>query len=246
MKILFRAHTVGALVFLGFASMVSLAKAGAPSTCDQISTDVREAVGKDPSKVLMIVEDALVINESCACEIIKAAIMASSADAAMVHQIVQTALAVAPKMAAVIAECAAAAAPGSGEAVAALAGGKVAPSVPVAEGTNFSNAWATNIRGVYLIQPAAAGFITQVADSDDTDEEDIIQPAAAVFITQVDDSNDTDEGDDGANREHRRDQEHDHRGRDPHRDPKTDGSAEVLSSCEAHSRGLGSYGSAIP
>ena len=180
MKALFCAHPVGALVFLGFASMAPLATAGAPSTCDDISKDVREAVSKDPSKVLMIVEDALVINESCACEIIKAAITASNADAATVKQIVQTGLAVAPKMAAVIAECANAVAPGSGDAVAALSadkadaknpGGKVAPAPAITEGTDFG-AWATNIRGVYLIQPAAAGFVTQVVEEDDTDDDE--------------------------------------------------------------------------
>jgi hypothetical protein len=46
--------------------------------CSKIAQDVAESVTKEPSKVLMIVEDALVINESCACEIIKAAIQASA------------------------------------------------------------------------------------------------------------------------------------------------------------------------
>ena len=176
------AHTVGALVFLGFVSMATLATASDPSPCDQIAKDVRAAVGKDPSKVLMIVEDALVINESCACEIIKSAITASSADGAMVQQIVQTALAVAPKMASIITECANAVAPGSAEAVVAVAegtgdaknpGGKVAPVAPVApitEETDFSTVWATNIRGVYLIQPAAAGFVTQVVEVEAEDD----------------------------------------------------------------------------
>lgn len=188
MKALFRARTVAALGILGFASMMSLAEAGPRSACDQISKDVREAVSKDPAKVLMIVEDALVINETCACEIIKAAIIGSGADAAMVQQIVQTALAVAPKMSAIIAECATAVAPGSAEAIAAIAGEKgktivadtstgdgkgvvaaVAPVAP-AEVSDFSNAWSANLRGVYLVQPAAAGFITQVALLSDSDQ----------------------------------------------------------------------------
>jgi len=45
----------------------------------------------------MIVEDALVINESCACEIVKAAITAAKADAPMVKRIVQAAVAVSPE-----------------------------------------------------------------------------------------------------------------------------------------------------
>lgn len=190
------ACTVGALVLLGFTSMVPLANAGAPSTCDDISRDVRAAVSKDPSKVLMILEDALVINETCACEIVKAAITASNADDASVKQIVQTALAVAPKMSAVITECAAAAAPGSGNSIASVSSGKdktsftntgseknpigsmlasgsknpsssiIAPEA--SEGSDFSDSWATNIRGVYLIQPAAAGFITQTDTGDES------------------------------------------------------------------------------
>ena len=166
-----------------------MANAGSRTPCDKISADVREAVSKDPAKVLMIVEDALVINETCACEIIKAAIVASNADEATVIQIVQTALAVAPKMAAVIAECATAAAPAAGPAIAALGaggegttvvaesptgGGKgvvasVSPVAPV-DVPDFSNAWATNVRGVYLVQPAAASVITQIVQVSSSDK----------------------------------------------------------------------------
>lgn len=67
--------------------------------CRDISNDVKAAVEKDPAKVLMVVEDALVINEGCAGEIVKAAITASKADTTQADQIVQTALSVAPKMA---------------------------------------------------------------------------------------------------------------------------------------------------
>ena len=151
---------VGALVILGLTSLTPSAKAGPASACDQIAADVKAAVGKDPSKVLMIVEDALVINETCACEIVKAAITATNADGAMAQQIVQTALAVAPKMSAIIVECAESAAPGSAKAVE-----DVAKSDDKSEGTDFG-AWATNIRGIYLIQPAAAGVVTQVVESD--------------------------------------------------------------------------------
>lgn len=83
------------------------------SACDSISRDVASAVQKDPSKTLMIVEDALVINEACSCEIIKAAITASQADPAMVNQIVQTAISVAPKMSGVIMDCATSVSPGA-------------------------------------------------------------------------------------------------------------------------------------
>jgi hypothetical protein len=98
----------------GLAAFASASKVNAQSgACDDISRDVASAVQKDPSKVLMIVEDALVINEACSCEIIKAAITASQADAALVNQIVQTAISVAPKMSGVIMDCATSVSPGA-------------------------------------------------------------------------------------------------------------------------------------
>jgi hypothetical protein len=100
----------------GFALLLTSALpvfAGSPTKCDKIAQDVHESVSKEPTKVLMIVEDALVINETCACEIIEAAIVASHADVPLVKQIVQTAINVAPKMTPVIIECANAASPGA-------------------------------------------------------------------------------------------------------------------------------------
>lgn len=92
---------------VGLAVFASVSKVEAQvGACDEISRDVSSAIKKDPTKVLMIVEDALVINEACSCEIIKAAITASQADAVMVNQIVQTALSIAPKMSGVIVDCA--------------------------------------------------------------------------------------------------------------------------------------------
>jgi len=82
------------------------------NNCVDISNDVKIAVEKDTSKVLMVVEDALVINEGCAADIVKAAIMASKADAKLANQIVQTAVTVAPKMAGVINDAATSVIPG--------------------------------------------------------------------------------------------------------------------------------------
>lgn len=195
MKTLFRSRAKRALVLLGCMLAVFLTPAiGAPASCDDIAKDVRQAVAKDPSKVLMIVEDALVISEECACEIVKAAIIASNADAAKVKEIVQTAMAVAPKKSAIIAECAAAVT-SSGPVIAAstaetkeaddgknpvsgknvLAGkntvsaknvappvvAETSPVLPPEEGpgTEFSGT-PVSIRGIYLVQPAAAGFLT--------------------------------------------------------------------------------------
>jgi len=149
---------------LVFASVSSAQSTG---NCTEISNDVRVAVEKDPSKVLMVVEDALVINEGCAGDIVRAAITASKADATLANQIVQTAVSVAPKMAAVINDAAGSVVPGLA-AVAPIedvlrpvtADGKnpgknpVVAAVPVQEEDFFVPA---SIRGVYLIQPPASG-----------------------------------------------------------------------------------------
>jgi hypothetical protein len=176
----------------GFIGLVisPLALSQTAPNCSQIAGDVKAAVAKDPSKVLMIVEDALVISESCACEIVKAAIAASSADAAMIQQIVQTGIAVAPKYSAMITECASSTGPiavakespaeeesgknpagknPSGKnAMAFSEGGKttnpIMPEVDVegsresTGGPSLSN-FSGNVRGVYLVYPAA-GVIT--------------------------------------------------------------------------------------
>jgi hypothetical protein len=146
--------------------------AGSSTKCDQIAKDVRESVTKDPSKVLMIVEDALVINESCACEIIKSAIQASHADTALAKQIVQTAVAVAPKMTSIIVECAEAAAPGAGGGTSLASGGKGVASVgadvadPKDGGSSYSGGRG-DVRGVYLMQPAGGGFFSPPSEEDD-------------------------------------------------------------------------------
>lgn len=138
--------------------------------CSKIAQDVAESVTKEPAKVLMIVEDALVINEACACEVIKAAITASRADVPMVKQIVATAVAVAPKMAPVIMECANATSPGATDDVTTASvttpvSGKDAKNVqpvtveePKTGGSEYSG--SASIRGVYLMAPAVGGFVT--------------------------------------------------------------------------------------
>jgi hypothetical protein len=176
---------------LAVSAMATTAKS-AEVPCDKIAEDVRTAVAKDPSKVLMVVEDALVINESCACEIVKSAILASSADAALTKQIIETAVAVAPKMTAVIQECAAstqsadtvakAEPTDSGKSVVSgksPVSGKsgttdftVQPPKDGSEGGNdFSQGGRIDIRGVYLSQPAAGGFIV-AGDGSNNDSDD--------------------------------------------------------------------------
>ncbi len=150
---------------------LSLSSAQAPLNCTEISNDVRIAVEKDPSKVLMVVEDALVINEGCAADIITTAITASKADPALAAQIVQTGVSVAPKMAGVIQAAASSVVPGLAVAVPAndierpvmLADKNPVknpiivdknPIIPPSEPDFYI---PTNIRGVFLIMPPISG-----------------------------------------------------------------------------------------
>jgi hypothetical protein len=112
MKIVFGYHFACILACLCALTLADVTNAQSSNGCTEISNDVSVAVSKDSSKVLMVVEDALVINEGCAADIVRAAIIASKADAALAAQIMQTAVSVAPKMASVIHEAAGKLVPG--------------------------------------------------------------------------------------------------------------------------------------
>jgi hypothetical protein len=139
--------------------------------CDGIAEQVTVAVAKEPGRVLMIIEDALVINEKCACEIVRAAILAAKADATLLNQIVQTAISVAPKMSGVIMDCASSTTPGTqitNQSASVQPSGKEAKNpapvvTPVEE--EFSSV-PSSIRGVYLMQPPAGGFLPRTCDKD--------------------------------------------------------------------------------
>ncbi len=169
-------HISGITVFALTVALSTLAYSQSPNNCQEIANDVRAAVEKDPSKVLMVVEDALVINESCAGDIVRSAIVASKADAALTNQIVQTATSVAPKQTVAINQAAGSAVPGYVAAApvvmddrpVAYADGKnpgknpvnpgktpVAPVEPTAPEEDFFI--PSTIRGVFLIMPPASG-----------------------------------------------------------------------------------------
>lgn len=167
MKTTFISRFAGASACLCMLAFASVSSAQSTGNCTEISNDVRVAVEKDPTKVLMVVEDALVINEGCAGDIVRTAILASKADTTLANQIVQTAVSVAPKMAGVINDAAASIVPGL-----AVVAPKEEPIRPVtADGKNpgknpvVATAPAveedffvpSSIRGVYLIQPPASG-----------------------------------------------------------------------------------------
>ncbi len=135
---------------------------GAPlsaATCDKVAADVRAAIEANPSKVLVIVEDAMVTNEACACEIVKSALIASRANADLARQIVLTATNVAPNLTQLISECA------RGVLAGVETAGKTGKEVknvlevqPVNSAPDYAAAPA-DIRGVYLIQPSGGGVI---------------------------------------------------------------------------------------
>ena len=166
------ASPIACLLLLATAHTV-MAQAGG---CSEIANDVRVAVEKDPTKVLMVVEDALVINEGCAGDIVRAAITASKADATLANQIVQTASTVAPKQVVAINEAAASIVPGvavasampsapaAAEQPVSLTSEKnpgknpVMPKNPVAPPAPEEDFFVpATIRGVFLIQPPASG-----------------------------------------------------------------------------------------
>ncbi len=168
-----RFASVAACLFMTAAASVAMAETA--TNCAEISNDVKVAVEKDPTKVLMVVEDALVINEGCAHDIVKTAIVASKADSTMASQIVQTAVSVAPKMAGVINDAATAVIPGLAAATPAPAPAPAAasveyerpvfpvsgknpdknPVVPVSKEPDFFI--PSTIRGVFLLLPPASG-----------------------------------------------------------------------------------------
>lgn len=149
------------------AATISLG-ANEPPLCERIFLQVRHAVEQEPQKVLIIVEDEMVANEPCACEIVRGAIAGSHADAALRQQIVLTATHVAPQMGRIIAECAGVAnAPGGGKGVVETVKQDidVQPAATGASGESGSDYGLIpgDIRGVYLIQPATGGFATTVS-----------------------------------------------------------------------------------
>lgn len=148
-------------------------RAGDITRCDKVFEEVRAAVGMDPPKVLVIVEDAMVANETCACEIVKAAILGSKADRDLTKQIVLTATHIAPKMAPLIAECAGALLPGAGvaESVKREAGIQSDGVQPLGgeddPGGDDYNLMPGDIRGVYLIQPSTGGVSISVPPTEE-------------------------------------------------------------------------------
>lgn len=149
-------------VTVGSMSMVGAAE------CDSVGAKVEKAIAKAPDQVLVIVDDMISKNEACSCEIVKAAISASSADKALVREIVVTAVTAAQGMAATITECAVAQAPEAAAEIKAglneaFAGAEtdVDPKEPIVveEAVDDFGPEPVVISGVYLIAPVAGNSI---------------------------------------------------------------------------------------
>lgn len=79
--------------------------------CLVLSNTVKTTVAASKSSVLQLVSTYVSQNESCACEIVKAAIVASDANAQLVADIAETAIIASPDQVRLIGQCAVAVAP---------------------------------------------------------------------------------------------------------------------------------------
>jgi hypothetical protein len=101
-----------ALISAAFG-LLSSSAAFAEVDCAKLAQSVKAAVAADQSATLQTVEKEIGANPGCACEVVKAAIEGSKADAKLVAAIVETASTVAPEHMRLISQCAVAMAPDS-------------------------------------------------------------------------------------------------------------------------------------
>jgi len=100
-----------ALLGAAFGASVTVGSAADAPDCFKVSEVVKVAVKSEPAKVLELVEAKVAANAKCACEVVRAAIIASEADKNLVASIVGVAANAAPSEARLISQCAVAVAP---------------------------------------------------------------------------------------------------------------------------------------
>jgi hypothetical protein len=71
-------------------------------TCEMLCGELFNAIRADPDKMVMRLEEALIIHESCAGDIVTAAMDAVNAEPSQVRKIVETAMELAPRRAGMI------------------------------------------------------------------------------------------------------------------------------------------------
>lgn len=94
-----------------FSAALGVIPAHAEVDCIALSVSVKNSVAAEQSKVLEIVSTQVAAAPNCSCEIVKAAIEASKANAQMVASIVESAATAAPDQMRLISQCAVAVAP---------------------------------------------------------------------------------------------------------------------------------------
>ncbi len=93
------------------AVAASVGGAAAADQCLELAVSVKHAVKADESSVLEIVEKQVAAHPGCACEVVKAAVEETKAEAELVAAIVEAAATTAPEHLRLISQCAVAVAP---------------------------------------------------------------------------------------------------------------------------------------
>ncbi len=83
--------------FLSTASAQRMKAASSPLTCETLCSELFMAIRGNPAQMVMRLEEALIIHDACAGELVTAAMDAVNADPAMVRQIFKTAMNLAPE-----------------------------------------------------------------------------------------------------------------------------------------------------
>ena len=112
---------VGAVFAAALPFAVAAEKSAADvKKCSAVYKSASKAIAKDPVKVLELVSKLVAANESCAADVVKAAIITTKANKELVGQIVETAATAAPKQLSQIAAAATAVAPDTSPQIAAV------------------------------------------------------------------------------------------------------------------------------
>ena len=177
---------------LGVVATAFAASAVMAADCETIADSVTRQVEAAPGNVLMIVEDSMANHEKCACEVVKAAIVASKANEKLVGEIVFAAVIASESMAPTVAECAISVAPDAASQIRSALkralsdagtsdeGGKapvysgkngygkdLIPSAEAVDDSGFDFGRAPlDVRGIYLLAPSPGGGVSTIQDVD--------------------------------------------------------------------------------